>query len=412
MKASEIIGTSLVREGRKNPKLNPKIPVDQYVNDHLEKAEYLPGTNIKNSFVSFTEVDKLGVNPGSTWDTTPLGIYAYPSRIALDNLELDEDFFADDKPYANIFSAKGNIVDLDNMTRSDLDRYTRAMVDVYFKLSNIKKGSKNANDKLKDIISYSKKTDDDFDTYQELELPSEDGPGGEFWYISEKISEILPTTSGSRHPIRWNKLFREIGIDGCIDNAGDGIIHKGEPEQIVFFSYKPIIEVKRVYNRSSYDLKFNKKKAKLNQMSEDELIKAVQKDSTIFQYIKNPSEAVQLAAVQTNTYIFKDIENPSEAVQLAAVQQYGGNIKYIENPSEAVQLAAVKEGSGFAIKYIKNPSEAVQLAAVKQGSGLAIKYIKNPSEAVQLAAVKENPNATLYIENPSDKVKAARSFKL
>jgi hypothetical protein len=139
--------------------------------------------------------------------------------------------------------------------------------------------------------------------------------------------------------------------------------------------------------------------------SEKVQLAAIQKDGMVIQYIENPSEAVQLAAVQQNGYAIQYIENPSEAVQLAAVQQNGYAIQYIENPSEAVQLAAVKQYV-WAIQYIKNPTEAVQLAAVKQDIQ-TIEYIRNPKEAVQLAAVQLNSFAIRYIKNPSEAVQLA-----
>ena len=54
-----------LQEARRNPELNPKIP--SVVN--LEKYE-----NRKNVFVSFTQINKLGINPTSNYNT-PIGIY-------------------------------------------------------------------------------------------------------------------------------------------------------------------------------------------------------------------------------------------------------------------------------------------------------------------------------------------------
>jgi hypothetical protein len=123
------------------------------------------------------------------------------------------------------------------------------------------------------------------------------------------------------------------------------------------------------------------------------------------QYIKNPSEAVQLAAVKQNGRAIQWINDPSEAVQLAAVKQYGRAIHYINDPSEAVQWAAVKS-NGEAIQYIKNPSEEMQWAAVNQ-NGWAIQFINNPSEEMQWAAVKKNGGAIRYIKNPSEEMQWA-----
>jgi len=88
----------------------------------------------------------------------------------------------------------------------------------------------------------------------------------------------------------------------------------------------------------------------------------------------------------------KPVEIP-EDIALLAVKEHGYAIDYIKDPSEVVQLAAVKR-NGDAIAYIikilgHDPSEAVQLAAVKR-NGYVIDYIKNPSEVVQLAVMKRN----------------------
>ena len=124
------------------------------------------------------------------------------------------------------------------------------------------------------------------------------------------------------------------------------------------------------------------------------------------QYIKNPSEKVQLAAVEKNARAIQYIKNPTEKVQLVAVRKDPYVIGYIKNPSEKVQLAAVKKDPLVIILHIKNPTEKVQLAAVKKDPYL-IGYIKNPSEKVQLAAVKKNPFAIGSIKNPTEKVQLA-----
>ena len=78
-----------------------------------------------------------------------------------------------------------------------------------------------------------------------------------------------------------------------------------------------------------------------------------------------------------------DLNNATEEEQLAVVKEEGWSIDYIKKPSEVVQLAAVSRVStGWTIKYVKNPSEVVQLAAVKQDPS-NIRYIDNPYQAVK-----------------------------
>ncbi len=120
------------------------------------------------------------------------------------------------------------------------------------------------------------------------------------------------------------------------------------------------------------------------------------------EFIKNPSEDVQLVAVSKDGYSIGYINNPTEKVQLVAVSKSGWIIDNIKNPSEDVQLAAVRRNDS-SIEYIKNPTEKVQLAAVRKDKSL-IKYIKNPTEKVQLAVVRKDESSIKHIKNLTEKV--------
>lgn len=123
-------------------------------------------------------------------------------------------------------------------------------------------------------------------------------------------------------------------------------------------------------------------------LTEVEQRKMIEKDPSLMQSIKNPSESLQRLVVNQNWKNIQYIENPLEELQLALVRDRGTKIEYIKNPTEQVQLEAVKQ-CGEAIQYIKNPSEELQLIAVRQ-NGNALKVIKNPSEAVKKAAIEKN----------------------
>jgi len=139
--------------------------------------------------------------------------------------------------------------------------------------------------------------------------------------------------------------------------------------------------------------------------SERVQLAAVSQNGYAIQWIQNPSEQVQLEAVKQSAYAIQYIKNPSEGIQLEAVKRDQDAIEYIKNPTEQVQLEAVKQ-SAYAIELIQNPSEQVQLEAVKL-NGRAIRYIKTPSEQVQLEAVKQNGDTIYHIKNPSEQVQLA-----
>jgi hypothetical protein len=226
-------------EARRNPEQNPKISVNQAIQNQLDNTDdkvgasaIYPEGGIKNLFVSFTEIEKLGINPGSTYKT-PLGIYAYPAEYVVDSSSGGKSMhaslpFAGEHPWVNIFKSRGNIVNLSSMNQTEAEKYYKVIT------SNVI-----SSEFLGELIRRS---------YDEANFP--DRAGGEFWYVTLKIAEHIARRKSIPVPRAWNRLFRTIGIDGCVDE-GVGIIHESEPTQAVFFSSSAVELVERVANKYS-----------------------------------------------------------------------------------------------------------------------------------------------------------------
>jgi hypothetical protein len=90
-----------ISEARKNPEQNPKVSINQAIRQRLNKTKDKIDGAITNLFVSFTEIDKLGINPGSRYDT-PLGIYAYPAKYVMHRIGNERE--AARLPFAGIVS--------------------------------------------------------------------------------------------------------------------------------------------------------------------------------------------------------------------------------------------------------------------------------------------------------------------
>lgn len=73
------------------------------------------------------------------------------------------------------------------------------------------------------------------------EDPRIDTYGGIFWWFG--------WTMYGHSPNKWNKFFRILGIDGVIDNECEGIIHKNEPCQAVFFDKTKLEVIEAIPNR-------------------------------------------------------------------------------------------------------------------------------------------------------------------
>lgn len=201
-----------------------------------------------NLFVSFTDLDKLGINPASVFDT-PLGIYAYPARFVKSATGANRPMallpFAGGAQWANIFKVSGNIVDLTHMSEAVEQKYYDLLQDLIVKIA--KPISADENNLIQQIIPRSVRSA----TQQSIVASL---PGGRFWHVTGQVAKWLLDSkywSGS-HTSAWNKVFRLLGIDGVIDD-GRGIIHQNEPSQALFFTTGAIVANERVPNSYSPD---------------------------------------------------------------------------------------------------------------------------------------------------------------
>ena len=85
-------------EARRNPTINIRIPSYEELKSLLDSSN-----DPDNLYISFTDIEKIGVNPLSEYDT-PLGIYCYPIKASFRYYKVDSTKsllslpFASDKP--------------------------------------------------------------------------------------------------------------------------------------------------------------------------------------------------------------------------------------------------------------------------------------------------------------------------
>lgn len=239
-------------EARRNPEQNPKVSVNQYITQALASAQPLPNSGVKNLFVSFTDLPKLGINPGSRY-ATPIGIYAYPAEYVIykttqypyiggsSDLAMTALPFAGGKPWANIFRARSgaNIIDLGKFTEAQYNEYCDKLKALLTKLPIEYRPQPLDSDAATKYI----------DTLMDAANKSArvNTPGGKFWYVTMRLSEVMNT---NKTTIAWNEIFRRLGIDGFVDPDRE-IIHPSEPTQAVFFSGRAVELLDTVANKYS-----------------------------------------------------------------------------------------------------------------------------------------------------------------
>lgn len=259
-------------EKRKNQEQNPKISTLQKIKKYVNRDDL---------YVSFRTINKLGINPNSRYNT-PNGIYGYWLKSYRNMINDAKPLDAPNKvfPYMAkptdtehfyIFKAKedANVVHLglldEDTVKDYIYDYLEKHSDVrmvfidqeilhhikYYEqeINSTKKQlekTKNlygVNNQLeKDLLKYENELEElknkmpDFSNldkfvdyiYKKGEEEAEvKTPGGIFWWFGYYLYE--------EYSNKWNKFFRELGIDGVTDDKGLGIIHSNEPYQTVFF---------------------------------------------------------------------------------------------------------------------------------------------------------------------------------
>lgn len=193
---------------------------------------------------------------------------------------------------------------------------------------------------------------------------------------------------------KWNDVHDSI-------NYKDGLDAKDIRNQIFAKHKKILSEAITRYNQPKVD--------DINLMSENDKMDMIREDGLDIQFIKNPSDDMQMAAIVQNPESFRMIKNPSEKIQEYAIKILPDLIKYIPNPSENIQNVALRENPLY-IMHIKNPSEKVQMYVVERNPN-SIRFINDPSDKVQLHAVSHFPIAIDYIDEPSEAVQLEAVIK-
>lgn len=272
-------------EARRNPELNPKISINAAIQD-FEKTF---GETL--SFVSFTSIDKLGINPGSKYET-PLGIYAYPlsyvrRSIKSDHAPDDRLPFAGDQPFATLFAVNPKqVIFLSKYTNADLNALIERMKAIYSDDSAIDRA-----------LAWAKSN-----AYVRT-------AGGIMWATTMMYAGMNTSESKNR-AVKWNKIFRDLNIDGVIDDDGDGIIHTNERTQAVFFKKPGVIKnEKRIHNKYSPDtLKPKLEKAELRNTAQAVVSSLMKKHNgdviaVVSELIAGTSSQAQLMRVLPKSFV-------------------------------------------------------------------------------------------------------------
>lgn len=368
-----------VTEVRKNPKSNRKTSINQEILKRLsDTTDRLAG--VKNLFVSFTSLEKLGINPGSE-DRTPIGIYSYPAEYVAN--QTGEYFdpaeampYAGDRPWVNVFEMSGRFVSL-RMSESIEQQLYSLMRRVI------------QNTIPEEYLDFAIQELDTHIEDAEYTARQPEEPGGRFWYTTYQMSRTFSdsrfrnTKWKNRFPVNWNLLFREMGIDGLID-PGMGIIHDNEPTQAVTFSVKSIRNKDRVANKySPQKIEHQKILRQLKSGTVEDQFDIIKRKPSWLQHLPNPDKELLLKLLdfdKSHVYNIVTMHGLDDELQIAAVRKDPRAVQWMSDPTEEAQLLAVQAKPEY-IMYIDSPTKTVQYAAVKQKPEVYHR-IKNPDPQI------------------------------
>lgn len=378
--------TEFLAELRRKEKQKSPEPKYQELG-HPAAIEYLKGRDLSKYVITMTDLPKVGVNPGSTYNT-PLGIYFYPADYYV--VVRGRVPFQADANYINILQLTTNkILYLNQMDTTSMT----AALDKLKQLPAVKNLSADQNiDRLiKDADHKARKKSEP----------------GKFWYVLWKLSNLLAAhnykyADEQAHSV-WNYLFRQLGYDVVIDQ-GESIIHENEPNQGFIVNPRGTYRLEKTINNVGRHTLTKKKLG----YEENSLIKSA--------YNNSQREEAHLKLVNQDPYLISKMKNPSEQVQIMAVSKVGALLRDLLRKkkivvSEKVVLAALNNDPE-AIRFFYDPKINVHkivptremiLRSVNE-AGYLIRFIPNPDTELQMAAVKNDFHSYLWIEDPDPAV--------
>ena len=344
-----------LNEARRNPQQNPKTAINKIIQDQLEATtDTVDGT--ANLFVTFTSVDKLGINPGSKYNT-PLGIYSYPAEYVMDQVGSDLPMshlpFAGRSAYVTVFKVSGNVVCLTYMTEDEVQPY---LVKIAHILADAKGIS--VDRATSDVNMYYR------DAHQEARVTT---PGGRLWYVMWALTKYdLISAWRLSPPTAWTRLIRKMGVDGFIDGPvyGQGIIHHHEPTQAVFVNTSSIRIVGRYHNKHSPS------------SAQQSTNKGVAAKAT----------GAELAAT------VRSFTNPQKALEWLDRTMEWGAVRYIRDRDIRDYVITNSDTSMIQLmRRLPHPTPRDQYASLMGSTGHSIEYIAHPDEGAIIKFLENTP---------------------
>lgn len=274
---------------------NANHPAQQRLSPVEQLEQYSGRSDI---FITYTLLEKVGLNPKSKFIFEPLGVYTYPLDAVIDGIRKggirNVPYAADDAEFIYVLKPKGNILDVVKYTQNDFKRDIKKIANKHPKVSE---------EDLENYITFYDASynvsngglgfDIDGDLLDPKRYPRFHKP-----HLRNRKHKLLYNEIGKKYPfvrlkvivhritenlyergevksrnITFNKIYNKIlGYDVLVDRSDQvGLIHENEKQQAVFLTKSSYEVVDKIYLNP---------KDQLNKVSQRELdkIKAAEKE--------------------------------------------------------------------------------------------------------------------------------------
>ena len=185
-------------------------------------------------FVSFTNIEKIGINPVNKF-STPIGVYCYNLKDLWADWVGGDDFFGKDRPYVNLLKLNTDkvlYVKDYNLNKKDMS----FLEEIYQKHST-------SDIPFNKFITQLKSSDNNDSLYQT------NTDGGLIWKLTEEIAKIIKGDDSKSFTVAWNKLFRSMGYNVIIDKQST--VHLLQSSQAIFLTPSTYKVIERYHNKLS-----------------------------------------------------------------------------------------------------------------------------------------------------------------
>ena len=293
--------------------------------EHIAKTHEQP----QNIVVTFTTVDKIGINPQSPYKT-PIGIYFYPLDYVIEN-KMNVPF-AGDAPFINVcqFTRPHKILHMHNKEPQ------KGMERLAFVPKEILNSIDISDNRLRSDYSQLWLTTMELSKLPNI-LPKKTKIQNEvslFKKLKSAISQFVPadvyeSPKNTNSPVLWNRYLRDADIDGFVDH-GTGTIHPQEPTQGVVLLANAI---KRIHVIPNLTKKSREERRKINP--------TITNPNQLATFIKNNDNNDNLAASIMSG--FETNMNHNDAKNKSSFQNTFDLAKFIINNKPTIHAHDIRQ---------------------------------------------------------------------